>query len=362
MNTAISDNKEFSKLSIKNQDNTRIINEFKRYYFYIYNNFTTLNKPTKELFYKLSAIKKVIITLSNYKETIKSGEQVKDLKNIGIKTINRINEILKFGFLSEIKDNLEKEQAINNLSNIYGIGNVKASLFYEKYNIKNIDDLINAEKNNKITLTDQMKLGIKYYNTLSNTIPQIYIAYLDTYLTKKISKIDKKYINIICGSYRRNKPYSSDIDILITHKNLKNKNDTNKYLKQIIELLDDIIIDKLTNIETSKNHFQGFISFNKFYDKLSHCEEKDKFDLKNNVARLDVIVVPENSFYTALMHFTGSYEFNQKMRIQAKQLNMKLSEYGLYLLVNNKYEPLKINSEEEIFDKLFLKYIKPEFR
>ena len=32
--------------------------------------------------------------------------------------------------------------------------------------------------------------------------------------------------------------------------------------------------------------------------------------------RLDIIVVPIQYFYPALMHFTGSGDFNQKLRLQ----------------------------------------------
>ena len=53
---------------------------------------------------------------------------------------------------------------------------------------------------------------------------------------------------------------------------------------------------------------------------------------------------------TAMMHFTGSWEFNQKMRNIAKQKNMKLNEYEL-LDSNNK--KIKINSENDIFKYLF---------
>ena len=86
------------------------------------------------------------------------------------------------------------------------------------------------------------------------------------------------------------------------------------------------------------------------------------FDIKTNVIRLDIIIVPISSFYTALLHFTGSAVFNQKMRLHAKSMNMKLSEYGLYKNVGNKNIPIEINSEEDIFKYLKLKYVEPKKR
>ena len=80
---------------------------------------------------------------------------------------------------------------------------------------------------------------------------------------------------------------------------------------------------------------------------------KKEFDVKKNVIRLDIIIVPNNFFYTALMHFTGSGDFNQKLRLHAKSLGMKLSEYGLTNLTDNSV--VSINSELDIFKFLLLK-------
>ena len=68
------------------------------------------------------------------------------------------------------------------------------------------------------------------------------------------------------------------------------------------------------------------------------------------------------------MHFTGSGDFNQRMRIHAKTLGMKLSEYGLVKINKktnkkiNKEILVPINSEADIFDALLLKYIPPNKR
>jgi len=361
-------NDEFSNISIKNQDNKHIINEFIRYYRFIYSNYSSSLKTSKETYYKLHAIKKVIYTISNYKNKIISGEQLSSIKGIGIKTIKRLDEILQTGQLSEITEKEHQYESITKLSQIYGIGLVKASSLYENFNIKSIDDLIKAAAQNKITLTHQMQLGIKYKDTLNNNIPHNLITLIEPIIIKKIKASDNELIPTICGSYRRNKEFSSDIDILITHpalhdtkgfgiKSLINQTQYGIFMNKVVSSLDNIfIIDKLT--ESSKIHFQGFATLKHILKNNNNYQ----FDIKNNIIRLDIIIVPIESYYTALMHFTGSAVFNQKMRIYAKSLNMKLSEYGLYKLVKNKYIPIKIHSEEDIFDKLLLKYIPPEKR
>jgi DNA polymerase/3'-5' exonuclease PolX len=350
----------YNKVELKNPNNKPIVDEFIRYYKFIYSNYQNSEKTAKENYYKLLTIKKLIDIIVKFKEKIIYGSQLKDIKGIGTKTINRIDEILKTGKLSEIKEKENQINAIEELSKIYGIGPTKASFFYEKFGITNIKDLLKADNEKKIELTNQMKLGIKYKDLLITKIPRILIAKLDNIIHDLILKLDKDYISIACGSFRRGKDFSSDIDILISNKKLKNKKDCLIYLKKITDILSkDIIIDKLTINYT--NHFQGFVSFNKIKD-LPKDYDKKLFNVKKNVIRIDIIIVPIQYFYPALLHFTGSGDFNQKLRLHAKSLDMKLNEYGLEKKVNGKKVELKINSEADIFKELLLKYIPPEKR
>lgn len=346
----------FSNIKVKNTENLYIVEEFIRYYKFIYSNYTTTEKSSKEIYYKLATIKRVIETIAKYSKKITSGEEVGKIKGIGPKTINRIDEIIKIGKLSEIKEKEKQYESISELSTIYGIGPTKASLFYEQFGIKSINDLIKAAKNGKITLTHQMELGIKYKDTLVEKIPHELIKLAENSILLKIKNTDSDIVTVVCGSYRRKKDFSSDMDILLTHPKITSTNNKQGlYLDKTVESLDNFfIIDKLT--ESSKRHFQGFASFKNIVKKFPN------FNTKKNVIRLDIIIVPYESFYTALMHFTGSAVFNQKMRLHAKSMDMKLSEYGLYKQVGNKEIPLEINSEEDIFNNLLLKYIPPEKR
>jgi DNA polymerase lambda len=345
---------EFSKIKIVNLENKYIIDEFINYYGYIYTNYATSGKTTKENFYKLSAIKKTIDIISKLKKKLLSGEDLESIKGIGPKTIARINEIIKTGHLSEIQTKVIKSE----LASIYGIGPVKASYYHDKYNITTLDEFIKKVKNGEIKITKQIELGIKYKDILVEKIPRILIARLENFVQKKLYNINKDFVSVICGSYRREKDYSSDIDILITHKDLKSKNKSKFYLEKAVkELEKDFIIDSLT--ENYNNHFQGFASVLKVGD-LPNLTNTN-FDTKK-VIRVDIIIVPTDCFFTALMHFTGSGEFNQKLRLHAKNLNMKLSEYGLFKYINNKFTPIKIESEEDIFNNLLLKYLPPNKR
>ena len=341
---------EYDKIEIINKENKFIIDELIRYYYYIYNNYTKSDKTTKENFYKLAALKKTIFLIAKLKKKILAGEELEHIKGIGPKTVGRINEIIKTGNLSEIKT---KDFSKSELSEIYGIGPVKASYYYDKYNITKLDDFVDKVKKGEIKITKQIELGLKYRNKLVNKIPRILIARLENYVQQKLYSIDKNFVSVICGSYRREKDFSSDIDILITHKDLKDINKSKSYLEKAVKEL-NFLVDNLT--ENYASHYQGFGSVLKITDL-------PKVNLNiNSVIRVDIIIVPTDSFFTALLHFTGSGEFNQKLRIHAKNLNMKLSEYGLFKYINKKYIPIKIESEGDIFNNLLLKYLPPNKR
>lgn len=352
---------DFTNINIKNINNIYIVNEFIRYYNWVYSNYSKSSKTSKENYYKLLVIKKTIDIIAKFQKEITSGSQLKNIKGIGEKTIARINEIIDTGKLSEIEESKIQIKSVKELSLIYGIGPVKASEFYTRYGITNLKELIEADKKGLIELTHQMKLGIKYKDKLVEKIPRILIARLDIFVHSQLQKIDKEFISVICGSYRRNKPYSSDIDILITNKKLKSKEDTGKYLKIVLDILNKyFIIDSLT---TSFNtHWQGFATF-KLIPNLPLDYDKKEFNVKSNIIRLDIIVVPIQFFYSALMHFTGSSDFNQKLRLHAKSLGYKLSEYGLIKITDMKKQTyIKANSEQDIFNVLLLKYVPPEKR
>ena len=85
-------------------------------------------------------------------------------------------------------------------------------------------DLKKKIKDKKIEVNEKVLLGLKYHGVYKVNIPRKEIDDVYKLLTKIIKKINKKeeldddnkYIFEICGSYRREKPFSNDIDILLT--------------------------------------------------------------------------------------------------------------------------------------------------
>ena len=297
-----------------------------------------LNKLISNLLYekppnfsfKVTSFKKTINIIKELDFEIKSSEQLKNIKGIGKGTLERITEILKNGNLQENK-NVEKKQKnisdFNKLQTITGIGPAKAKQLIEKQ--ISFDDLIkNPSESMLKELTHHQLIGVKYYHDLLKRIDSSLINDIEKYL----KKFDFKFN--ICGSYRRQKENSGDIDILILEEK--------KTLKDIVKLLiqDKFIIDNLT--DDGKTKYMGI------------CKTS-----KSHAMRIDIRLIPKKSYPFALLYFTGSKKTNTYMRNIAIKSGYKLSEYGLYDK-NNTFIPL--NSEKEIFEFLQLTYITPEKR
>lgn len=349
-----------------NQD---IINEFEKLV-----NFVQLEidqskekKNQKEIIantFRLKQIKNALGTIKNYPKeiTTKNLNEFSELPGIGKGTIDRINEILKNGKLEELKNfkdtGNEDKKAIEELESVVGIGRTTA-LDFIKQGIKSVDELKKKIASNEIEVNEKILLGIKYYGKFQGNIPREEIEKVKIILAKIIDKMNKhyqlddsnKYIFEICGSFRREKPTSGDIDVLITKLDTKSdSSDDINHLERFIKRLKKPIKSNnnqplLADDITDKNYETKYMGFAKYKD--------------NPFRRIDIRYVPHDVYPSAMLYFTGSAELNLKMRKIAKSMKLKLSEYGLTKEDGTK---LKIQSEYDVFKILKIEYLAPRLR
>jgi DNA polymerase beta len=290
------------------------------------------------------ALSIAINEIKKYEKDIISGEILqKELKGIGEKISKRINEILETGTLKELTEEIQPNYSLENLLLITGVGNVRAKKWLE-LGCKNIEDVKEAISKGKIKSTHHIDIGIKYYYDLQEKIPRSEIDIIKNRMDIIIKKIDKNLIFEICGSYRRGVDESGDIDILVSHPNYPSNIEESTFLTKIIKESTKInfIIDNLTS--KGKTKFMGV------------C----KLENYNTVRRIDIRVVNYNSYFSSLIYFTGSKNFNVFIRNKALEKNYSLNEYGLTNLNDNSVHFL--TSEKEIFDILNIPYQSPEER
>lgn len=303
------------------------------------------NNDQKDIYtYKVDAFVRNLRVIKSLKKPIKSSDDVKHIKGFGKGTLSRIDEILSTGTLAEIKllkhslkGLQEKHKLIKELSTVIGIGAITAEDLINKHKITSLRDLKHKVRSGEIEVNDKIKLGLKYQGKYSTEIPHRYITRIYNNI-KSILPI----FSIVCGSYRREKPISHDIDLLLCDEKLVTMEDVrnSSKLKKMITLLRQnvlLIEDGLTSSDV-KTKYMGFTRY------------------KNQLYRIDIRLIPKESLWTAVLYFTGSYETNIKMRNKARKKVLKLNEYGLFNCMGKRIE---INSEQDVFRRLGMKYLEP---
>ncbi|AYV79763.1 MAG: DNA polymerase family X protein [Faunusvirus sp.] len=342
------------------QLNRQLIDEFEKLINltqYIYN-ITIDEKEKKVEMFKLNIFKNALKIIQRHPTEIKHSSDLDNYYGIGKGIKKRIDEILTTGKLSELSEAVNKKKLasimrdaklVDDLSAIIGIGKKTAIKLIRQYNITSLDDLIKRYKSGKIILNDKIARGLKYYKQYERKIPRSQMDEINKFIQHSIHELGAKYSAVICGSYRREKPISNDIDVLVTHADVPVKKDDDTHLQQIIDKLkaDNFIVGDL--VDNFKTKYMGFCKLNDY-----------------PVRRIDVRFVGNTSFPTAILYFTGSDSFNKRMRLTAKKMGYKLSEYGLYKLINKNGETVErkisINSEEDVFKILGMKYVLPRER
>ena len=159
------------------------------------------------------------------------------------------------------------------------------------------------------------------------------------------------------GSYRRGKPASGDVDILVTHKNGD----------KVRGLLNNII-KELTNIGFLKDNLSMPSQKHKHFDESDSYMGICKLKNKKYHRHIDIKVYRPEYFAFAVLYFTGSDHFNRSMRFFAKKKGYTLSDTLIApaIRVNNDKvftgKAIPCTTEKEIFDVLGLTYIPPTQR
>ena len=102
---------------------------------------------------------------------------------------------------------------------------------------------------------------------------------------------------------------------------------------------------------------RAFAGYGEAASVIALGDTKVSITLKAGI-NADLRIVTAGEFPYALHHFTGSREHNVAMRGRAKDLGLKMNEYGLFRGEKN----IVCHTEEELFTALGLEFIEPELR
>jgi DNA polymerase/3'-5' exonuclease PolX len=232
----------------------------------------------------------------------------------------------------------------------------------------NIDErLISGGFRNLAKLTQDQLIGLKYYYDIGAKIPRDEITRIQQILQTAAAELNPEIIAQCCGSYRRGRARSGDVDCLLFHKGLATEDDVRKWESENGHIL-SAFAAKLAALGFLVDHLS---CGDTKYMGLCRMAGADRIN-----RRIDIRLMPMNSYATALLYFTGSKNLNTDMRNRALARDMTLNEYGLYKFAkdpqgkfikdtkgkNIKGEQILTPTEADVFTQVGMKYLEPHER
>ena len=276
-----------------------------------------------------------IESMSEDIEDVYKKGKLEEIPGIGEHIGKKIEEIIKTGKLKYLKK-LKKKVPIEleKMMSIPAIGPRTAKLLFDKLKIKSIKDLKKAAKLHKIRKLEGLgekteKEILEGIKTLEGSKDRFLLGHVlpaAREIEEEIRKLPEVKQIGLAGSIRRMKETVHDVDVLVS---------SNK---------PDKVIKFFTTMDDVKK-------------VLAKGSTKASIKLSGGL-QVDIRVVKNDAFGSAMQYFTGSKEHNIELRKIAIKKGFKLSEYGLF----KGRKVIAGKKEVYIYKKLGLPFIEPELR
>ena len=289
--------------------------------------------------YKPRAYRKAARKIESLTENVKKLKErgdLKEIEGIGESISEKISEYLKTGEI-EKRQKLQDEVPVDieSLTKVEGVGPKSAKDLYKKLNVETLEDLKDAAEAGRLKEIEgfgekSQQNILKNLNFSKEYRERKIMGKMEQPVSNLISRLrDNKVFNLITivGSYRRRKPTIGDVDILALAKERETAMDT-------------------------------FCELNDVKKVIAKGNTKSSIVITDGV-QVDLRLVEESSYGSAIIYFTGSKDHNIALRNRAKNRDWKLNEYGLFDSGETK---LAGETEKEVYDQLDLSYIPPELR
>lgn len=270
-----------------------------------------------------------------------------DLPGIGKTLAEKITELLETGELS-FYERLKAEvpEGVVAVMRVNGVGPKKAKLFWDELDIKSIAALKEAAEQGKLAslkgmgakseqkvLEGIVALGRRTGRTpLGRALPAAQAILEGLLALPTVLKGE------IAGSIRRARPTIGDVDILVA----------------------------VADMSHSPGIMDAFVSMENVARVLGHGETKSSIELHDGL-QVDLRVLTEDRWGTALQYFTGSQAHNVRIRQIALDAGFSLNEHALRPVdaegqMIDGAEPVLCATEAEVYERIGLRWIPPELR
>lgn len=270
-----------------------------------------------------------------------------EIPNIGKTLAEKIEELLATGEL-DFYNRLAAEipPGVVEMMRVNGVGPKKAKLFWEQLDITTVAELEAAAREGKLRDLSGMgdKSELKVLEGIESLKRQTGRASLGRALPVAQAILDMLLAlpNVlhgdIAGSIRRARPTIGDIDLLVAVNDMKN----------------------------SPAIMTAFVSQPEVSRILGQGDKKSSIELANGL-QVDLRVLPQEAYGTALQYFTGSQAHNIKTREIALSKGYSLNEHALSPVDNTgtiieDAPKILCATEAEVYQHLGLPWIPPELR
>jgi len=261
--------------------------------------------------------------------------QLTDIAGIGKDLAAKVVTLVQTGSLPMLDDLLaEIPQSVLAMLRVPGLGPKRAAVLFGELGISDLDQLREACQSHQVRqlagfgaktetailggLEIAAQAGVRMYWADADQIAQSILEHLRT--CDAVERIEP------AGSYRRGKDTVGDLDLLVVASDAPAVMDC-------------------------------FAAYPGLAQVLLRGETKMSIRLAGGM-QVDLRVVPAASFGAALQYFTGSQAHNVVLRGMAKDLGLKVNEYGVF----RGKKQIAGATEEEVYAALNLPWFPPELR
>ncbi len=257
---------------------------------------------------------------------------------VGAHTAEKLLELRQTGRITALEElHAQLPAGLRALLGIPGLGPKRAHQVYVELGISSMPELLNALHDEQLrnlkgwgeTSERNLARAIRQMQQVGGRMPLAIALDIAEDLVARIAELPQVSRVDYAGSLRRMRDTVGDIDLLVAAD------------------------------EDPASVMDHFCAMTLVDRVLAHGPTKSSVVTTKGI-QVDLRVVPEKVWGAALQYFTGSKAHNIRIRELAVRAGLKLSEYGLFRVDNNKL--LASTDEADVYAKLGLPWIPPVLR
>ncbi|GFP59806.1 DNA polymerase type-X family protein pol4 [Trichoderma asperellum] len=267
---------------------------------------------------------------------------------------------------------------------IWGVADVTARHFFKK-GWRDLDDIVEHEWS---SLSRAQQIGVKYYDEFQLKIPRAETEAIANTILTHVRRIDPGFQMVIVGSYRRGKPESGDVDVILSHPD---EAQTLDVVEKLIYSLEKSSFIKHTLSVWTRNSERGQAplpwrgqnrSAGSGFDTLDKAmvvwqEPRDGKEEGTTATaphrRVDIIISPWKTAGCAILGWSGETTFQRDLRRYCKvKMGLKFDSSGIRRRADGSWVDLESSeqgpapdmetAERRVFEGLGLEWRPPAER